>query len=99
MSQGLILFSDSSRGCYIPKHFAECVDRECVSGIDLNDLDYLLENDFWDESFWDVWQDVLDNCVVTDENGNEYLLYQDGDLWLYNLDLMTEEEKQNFFEY
>ena len=99
MSQGLILFSDSSRGCYIPKHFSEEVVRECVTGIDLADLDFLLQNDFWDENFWDTWHHVLDNCLVTDDHSNVYTLHHDGDLWLVCEDLMTEEEKKNFFEY
>ena len=52
MAQGLILFSDSSRGVYIPKHFAEDVKRQYVTGIDLSELDYLLDNDYCDDNFW-----------------------------------------------
>mgnify|MGYP000353744861 CR=1 FL=1 len=97
MAQGLILFSDSSRGVYIPKHFAEDVKRQYVTGIDLSELDYLLDNDYCDDNFWDHWIYVLNNCTVTDDDGNVYSLYQDGDLWLVCDELMTDEEKENFF--
>lgn len=89
----MILFSDGARGIYIPKHFAESVKRECVSGIVLEDLDYLARgpNDIEAadgepahnaESYWDTWADVCDHAIVTDPDGTVYTLHQDGDLWL-----------------
>ena len=79
------LYSDSARGVYIPQHFAESIRRECVTGIDLADLDYLadVEKNMADDGYWDVWQDICDHAVVTDQSdGTVYTLYQDGDLWL-----------------
>lgn len=96
----LILFSDCSRGVYIPKHFAESVDRSKISGIDLSDLDYMIECDpHGDNSdlYWETWDNVLFNCVVTDDHDNDYHLWQDGDLFLICYDLMSDEEFINFF--
>lgn len=76
-----VLFADSSRGVYIPKHFADSVVRSKVSGIDLADLD-TLQGDMESDSYWDAWTHVLDNATVTDDDGTVYRLYQDGDLWL-----------------
>ena len=50
------------------------------------------------EWYWDVWDTVLNNARVIDrETGQTFVLHQDGDLWLLDLDNMTEEEKFNFF--
>ena len=32
--------------------------------------------------YWDVWTDVLDNAIITGDDGIPYLLFQDNDLWL-----------------
>jgi hypothetical protein len=88
-----IHYADWTRGVYIPQFFAESVKRECVSGISVESLDLLLidpngeyesESDLdKQESYWDTWTYILDNARVTDpRNGNVYVLYQDGDLWL-----------------
>ena len=78
------LYSDGARGVYIPQHFAESIRRECVTGIDLADLDYLADASNMDaDGYWDTWQDICDYAVVTDQSdGTVYTLYQDGDLWL-----------------
>ena len=91
------LFLSDARGQYIPRDFARSVKREAVSGIDTKDLDYLAlgPGGCLDEAtelqegesergefYWDTWQTVLDNCLLTDDKGNEFKLYQDGDLWL-----------------
>ena len=34
------------------------------------------------EFYWDVWEIVVNNAVVTDDKGQEYFVYQDGDCWL-----------------
>lgn len=77
------LYADSSRGVHIPQHFAQSINRECVSGIDLADLDFLASALAYEsDDFWDIWTDVLDSCVLTDSNGQQWRLHQDGDLWL-----------------
>ena len=83
-----ILFADSARGIYIPQHFAEAVDREKLSGVSMDDLDYLMDKGPESESYWDVWTDVLDNCELKDSNGQVWRLHQDGDLWLVPSDAL-----------
>ena len=81
------LFLDSNRGIYIPQHFAESVKRECVSGIEMRDLDRLAAGPDSEEFYWDVWDRVESNAIVTDpESGIAYTLFQDGDLWLVPTD-------------
>lgn len=81
---------DGASGQYIPKRFAREFDRACLSGVKAEDLDYLargpggcLDDDetladgetVRGEFYWDTWQDVLDNCILTDpDTGNRFRL-------------------------
>lgn len=78
-----VLWADSNRGVYIPKHFAESfIDRaKAVSGVS-DDEWKILEAGPDTPWHWETWDNVLNNATVTDENGVKYRLYQDGDLWL-----------------
>lgn len=103
------LFLDSARGQYIPRDFAQSIDRTAITGVDMADLDTLSNgppggldsktncadhDDFTaeceackeslpSELYWDIWQDVLDNAVITDaKRGIVFRLEQDGDCWL-----------------
>jgi len=84
MLDKVILFADSARGIYIPQHFVETLDLNAcsVEGINESDLETLADGpDAAD--YWDVWDFVLDNCIVVyNETGQRFGLYQDGDLWL-----------------
>ena len=77
-------FADSARGLYIPQYFAESIDRDAITGVNMEDLDCLLGGPEQD-SYWDVWADVLDNAVIKDTHGQEWTLHEDGDLWLVPL--------------
>lgn len=74
------LYADSARGIYIPQYFAESVYRTKCDTPD-EDLDLLAQGPEQDD-YWDIWSDVLDSCVLTDSDGIEWTLHQDGDLWL-----------------
>ena len=96
MSGMELLFSDN-RGVYIPRDFAEIVgDDSGWTNFDQKDIDLLLKGPE-EESYWDVWNDIIDNIKFTDSNGNEWKLCQYGDLWLYCGPLMTDDEYQEFF--
>lgn len=79
----MILWLDDHRGVYIPRDFANSfVDRsKHVSGVSEKDWQ-ILEAGPDQESYWDVWTDVCDNAIVTDNKGVKFRLYQDGALWL-----------------
>jgi len=75
----LILF-DGASGIYIPKRFANEMDRGHVSGVtdeDWEDLEAGPES----EQYWDTWDQVLNNAVLIDNNGQTYHLYQDDDVF------------------
>ena len=75
------LFLSDARGIYIPRDFAQSIKRECVTGISEDDYAILENPDH--EWYWEAWNDVLNNAVVTDPtSGTVYKVYQDGDCWL-----------------
>lgn len=86
-----ILLSDH-HGIYIPKIFSEDFGGWGVSHEDVVDL-ASPEN----ETYWDTWQAVLDYAQHTDSKGNVWRLWQDGDLFAYCDELMTDEEYKDFF--
>jgi hypothetical protein len=79
----MLLWLSDARGVYIPRDFANSfVARDkSVKGVSAEDW-AVLESGPDSEGYWDVWADVSDNAVVTDEKGIEYSVYVDGDCWL-----------------
>jgi hypothetical protein len=86
-----IVYSDH-HGIYIPKLFSEQCGGWGVSHEDVVDL-----ADPENEFYWDTWSNVLDYATLKDENGNLWRLWQDGDLFAYCEELMSDEEYKNFF--
>lgn len=89
---------DSGFGVYIPQMFAE----ELTSGVyktseyNADDIDTLLTGPtIENEWYWDAWNDTINNIVLFDDNGKEYFLYQDGDLFAVASD--TPEPELNDF--
>ena len=92
LPESAICYADSARGVFIPQFFAESINRECVTGIDLVDLDQLALGPESCEHYWDIWNDVESRAIVTDtKSGVVYRLYQDGDLWLVPADWTPED--------
>ena len=75
------LFADSNRGVFVPQYFAESVDRDKVIGIDADDYS-ILEVGPDHEYYWETWDSVLTNAVLTDVSGRKWILHHDGDLWV-----------------
>ena len=91
----VILYADSSRGVYIPQHFAESIKREFVTGVSDQDWKDLTLDPYGEDSdiLWHTWSKVIDNARV--HNGEKtYLLFQDGDLFL-----ISEDEIDSWMEY
>lgn len=96
MSKAIIHFLDSARGQYIPRDFAQIINRSFVSGVSDSLLDSLAKEDSNDgEFYWEDWITVLDNAKINFED-MQYTLHHDGDLWLINYEAMTPEERINF---
>ena len=87
---GLVLLLSDARGIYIPRDFMDFENWQGVTGWQREQL-----QDPENEFYWDAWSDVLNNATY-EKDGYTYQLMQDGDLWAYCLELMTEEEKLNF---
>jgi hypothetical protein len=92
----MILFCDSASGQYIPQRFAAEINQQYLEGVTQDELNELANPD--SEWYFDVWDTVLNNARIVDHNtGQTFILHHDGDLWLLDLDNMTEEEKFIFF--
>jgi len=77
-----VLYLDSARGIYIPRDFAQSFTKtKYISGVSNTDLE-ILEEGPNGALYWDVWTDVLNNAIITGDDGIPYFLSQDNDLWL-----------------
>ena len=81
LPENAILYASDSHGVYIPQYFAKSVDTMYLSGVTDEDMAILLAGPDH-EHYWDAWNDVECSAVLTDDAGKEWVLYQDGDLWL-----------------
>ncbi len=95
MSQGIEILCDSHHGQYIPQLMINRLVDNGWQGIEKDDIADL--QDPSNEWYWEAWYNIEDNATYTDKNGNVWTLYQNGDLFAICEDLMTEEEKANFF--
>jgi len=92
MSGIQILVSDH-HGVHIPQAFVENFDW---SGIDVNDINLVYKGPDH-EWYWEAWESIVNDAFQIDKNGNTWKLYQDGDLFAYCEELMSDEEKKNLF--
>ena len=88
-----MLWLSDARGQYIPRDFANSfADRaKHVSGVSAETW-AILEQGPEAESYWDAWQEVCDNAVITDENGVKFFVDQDGDCWLVPVGMVWDED-------
>lgn len=89
------LLLDDWRGIYIPQDFClSCdVDAWHVSAGDASILEHGPDHEW----YWETWADVEQSAYYDDENGHRWTLYQDGALFAYCEDLMTDEGRANLF--
>ena len=93
MSLGLELLLSDARGVYIPRDFALYIeDMDNVTAEDKEILSAGPDHEW----YWETWDSVLDKASST-INGKVWRLWQDGDLWAYCEELMTDEEYEQFF--
>lgn len=94
---GMMLLLDSARGVYIPRYFNDCFSMKSWN-IEDNDSDLaILREGPENEWYWEAWDSILTRAVYIDGNGHRWYLYQDGDLWAYCRELMTDEEYEGFY--
>ena len=87
LPEGASLLLYDSHGIYIPQNFAGsfgCLWR--VEGMSEEQW-VILEAGPEHEWYWETWEEVLNNAVITNPTTHErFTLYQDGDLWLIPVD-------------
>jgi hypothetical protein len=92
-----MLWLSENRGQYIPQDFAASFadrDRD-VSGVAAEDW-AILDAGPDHEWYWDAWDDVSTNAVITDDSGNRYYIHQDGDCWLVPFGMTWDDEEDAF---
>ena len=89
-----LLISDRN-GVYIPQTFVRDFDLNVYSNISPKDAVACSDIDHVD--YWDAWDSILRTATLTLPEGHTYRLHQDGDLWLYCEELMTDDEYLNLF--
>jgi hypothetical protein len=77
----VVLYLSDARGIYIPRDFAECTHRECVSGVSDEDWQVLLAGPEH-EWYWEAWDGVCNSAALSSDTGKQYSVHQDGDCWL-----------------
>lgn len=94
---GVKLIIDGCVGWHMPSVFVEKFDLEMwnMGKLDLCEIIDIL-SDREHEYYNEMWVDVIDNLTFTDENNNNWSLYQDDNLFAICYELMTEEEKESF---
>lgn len=94
----VMLWLSDARGVYIPRDFAASFKDIALSISGVSPEDWAILEDPDHEWYWDTWDTVCDNAIVTDENGDKYRVYQDGDCWLIPAGMEWNDEK-DFFDY
>ena len=92
---GINILLNDSRGVYIPQCFAESFDTNEWS-VRAEDADILKAGPDH-EWYWEAWDNALNSAVFTDDDGMQWRLWQDGDLFAICEDRMTAEEYKHFF--
>ncbi len=88
------LLIDSCHGVYVPQRFINNFDLSLWQGISEENKNILSEGPDH-EWYWEEWDEVLQRATFT-QDGHTWRLVQDGDLWAFCHELMTDEEKHNF---
>lgn len=86
----VLLLSDA-RGVYIPRDFTSAVEFTRVHNVTPDDYAILAIGPDHKE-YWEAWMTILDNATITDTDGAEYYLWQDGDLWAIPVGVSLSEE-------
>ena len=91
------LLLSSNHGQFIPSIFINDFDLSKFN-IKLSDYDKEALQDVYHEWYWEAWNTIENSAYLLDDNGNKYTLLLSDDLWLVCYELMTDEEKLDFFD-
>jgi len=92
-----ILWLNDARGIYLPRDFASSFDDRSKRVSDVSDEDWAILDAGPDHSeYWDTWCEVEQDARVTDDDGNVFTVYQDGDCWLIPVGMEWSDEQDTF---
>lgn len=82
-NENAILVADSHHGIYIPKLVAEEIITGYLKVKNKEDILWELSElgDPENENYWEAWEDLMNQVILTGLKGKEYYLYQDEDVW------------------
>ena len=88
------LLLGDSHGIYIPKLWADEIgDEEEAEDFSVSWEDVLICQAGPDsEGYWEAWDSILRDAQWSERDGDEWTLYQNGDLWAVKLDVEIPEE-------
>ena len=90
IKSGLACLLNDAHGQFIPAKFIECYNP-ATWGVTADDQKELSSPD--NQYYWETWESVEQYATFTDESGNRWHLYQDGDLYAVCYELLTDDEK------
>lgn len=93
--KAISLLVDGKHGQFVPEVFVCNYDLSKWSGLREEDVQ-ILKKGVDHEHFWEAWDSVLQSATYLNR-GYTYRLHQDGDLWVYCDELMSDEEYENFW--
>lgn len=96
MTNAIELLVDDHHGVYVPKVFVTNYDMSVWSNVDWDDIE-TIEKGPEAEWYWEAWQDIIDNATYVHKGHTWYLTQQDGGLFAYCEELMTDTERKVFF--
>ena len=94
--EDVVLLADSHHGVYIPQLVVQQYldhpmwDWSKASKEDINAV--LSGHD--NEWYWEAWDSIMGEVKVVDEDGTEYMMMYNEDLWLVPVDISEEEIEQ-----
>jgi hypothetical protein len=95
---GITLLLDGSFGQFVPQEFVNIVKTTGVwFNIETEDLEILEAGPAESDWYWETWETVLAKATFVDRYGNQWSLYQDGDLFAICESKMTDDEHYDFF--
>ena len=78
---------DNHHGVYCPQTFIECYE-EYFTGISKESLkdeiaDIKNGDPYGEDSdiYWEAWDKILNECILTDDNGDLFKILQNQDVW------------------
>ena len=92
------LYLSEDRGIYIPRDFAESINRECI--IDREkwevELDFLIKYDTKKDFYWETWQNILDHLKIKIGRRTYFFCQASpGDVWMIR---DCEKVRKDFFK-